>query len=143
MTIIDLRVKKLTKTAQLPKQNHDGDAAVDIYADEDTIIPAQGRATIKTGIAIAFPKGYVLFIKDRSGLAAREGLTSMGGVIDSGYRGEYLIIMHNTTTKDYLVTKGDRIAQGVLLPIPEVRVLETEELDETERGKKGFGSSGK
>lgn len=140
---ITLQIKKLEKEAQLPKQNRPGDAAFDLYTTQDAIVPAQGRTTLKTGIAVAFPEHYVMLFRDRSGLAAKEGLTTMGGVIDSNYRGELLVILHNTTEEDYKVHKGDRIAQALLLPLPQVTVEEVKELDETVRGEKGFGSSGK
>lgn len=140
---VTIQVRRITETAQLPKKNHDEDGAFDFYSDEEILIPAQGRATIKTGISLAFPEGYVFFFKDRSGLAAKEGLTTMAGLIDSGYRGEYMIVLSNTTDKDYQVAQGHRIAQGLLLPVPHITFNEVEELPPSSRGGKGFGSSGK
>ncbi len=137
-------VKKLHEDSQVPRQAHAGDGAFDIYSYEDKIVPAKGRTIIPTGISMALPHGFVCFIKDRSGLAAKEGITTMAGVIDAGYRGEYKVILYNTTGEDYHVKKGDRIAQAVLLPIPDAALEEVDELPETStRGKKGFGSTGK
>ncbi len=138
-----LQVKKLNEEAILPKRNHDDDAALDIYSNEEKTIPKGSRKTISTGIAMAFPKGYVCFIKDRSGLAAKHGITTMAGVIDAGYRGEIKVVLLNTSKEDYKIMKGDRIAQAVLLPIPEIEVKEAQELPESQRKDKGFGSSGK
>lgn len=127
----------------LPTKAHATDAAFDLYADEDKTVPARGHTTIRTGIAMAFSPEHVLFIKDRSGLAAKEGLTTMAGVIDAGYRGEYLVVLHNTAQDDYSVKRGDRVAQAVILPLPETVLEEVTDLDDTPRGADGIGSTGR
>ena len=139
---ITLKIKKLVSHALIPTRANDGDL-FDLYAAEHTIIPAHEKKMIGTGLSIAFPVGYICFIKDRSGLAAKYGLTTMAGVIDPGYRGEYMVILHNTSDEDYAIKTGDRIAQAAFLPLPEITIEETDDLGESERGSGAFGSSGK
>lgn len=137
-------VKKLHEDAQVPKQAHIGDGAFDMYSYEDKIIPANNRVVVSTGVSLALPHGFVCFIKDRSGLAVNKGITCMGGVIDAGYRGEYKIVLLNTSNENYFVKKGDRIAQAVLLPIPKATLEVVDKLPETStRGEGRFGSSGR
>lgn len=139
---VNLKVKLLNENAKPPRHNHPGDL-LDLHAAEDKTIPAHGRALVGTGLAMSFPEGYVLFIKDRSGLAAKHGLTTMAGVGDPSYRGEYKVVLHNTTGEPYDVKVGDRVAQAAILPKPDITVEEVEELDDTSRGEGGFGSSGR
>ncbi|MFP4524446.1 MAG: dUTP diphosphatase [Candidatus Woesearchaeota archaeon] len=139
---VNLKVKLLNENAKLPSHNHPGDL-LDLHAAEDATIPPKGRVMISLGFSASFPEGYVLFVKDRSGLAAKQGLTTMAGVIDPGYRGEYKVVLYNTTDESYDVKVGDRVAQAAILPKPDVTVEQVEELDETSRGDGGFGSSGR
>lgn len=139
---ITLKIKRLVEHAQLPTRANSGDL-FDLYAAEHTIIPPQGKKLIGTGLSIAFPEGYICFIKDRSGLAAKYGLTTMAGVIDPGYRGEYKVLLHNTSDEDYAIKIGDRIAQAAFLPLPDITIEETDDLGGSERGAGAFGSSGK
>jgi dUTP pyrophosphatase len=139
-----LQVKRLVPHAVLPSKAHPGDAGLDLYASEDATIPPNGRAAVKTGLSIAFPQGFVFLIYDRSGLAFKHGLTTLAGVIDSGYRSEVLVILYNTTSLPYAIKRGDRVAQALLLPVAETAVQLAEELPEScGRGLGNFGSSGK
>lgn len=139
-----LRIKKLHPEAVLPKYSRAGDAGLDLHAVENIVIPPQERKLIATGIAMAIPDGYAGLIWDRSGMAAKHGLKSMGGVIDSNYRGELAVVLHNLSAEPFTVEKGMRIAQLLIQPVQKKEIVEVEELDEnTERGIEGFGSSGK
>ena len=137
-----LKIKKLHPEAILPKYLRSGDAALDLYASENKIIPPNQRELISTGIAMAIPEGYAGLIWDRSGMAAKHGIKSMGGVIDSNYRGEIKVILHNLTSQPFAVEKGMRIAQMLIQKVEQKTILEVEELDDTIRGEKGFGSTG-
>lgn len=142
MMNVDFKVKLLNEKARLPSHNHPGDL-LDLHAAEEKTVPPRDRAMVCLGISASFPKGYVFFVKDRSGLAARSGITTMAGVIDPGYRGEYKVVLYNTTDEPYDVKVGDRVAQAAILPKPDVTVEEVDELDDTSRGEGGFGSSGR
>lgn len=115
---------------------------MDLYASETIIIPPQQRVIVPTGIAMAIPKGSAGLIWDKSGIASRHGLKTMAGVIDSGYRGEVRILIHNLSSEPYTVKAGTKIAQMLIQPIEQKKIIEVERLDETERGKGGFGSTG-
>jgi dUTP pyrophosphatase len=137
----ELPVKRMSPEARLPTRAHEGDAGLDLYNLEDLLLePGQGR-TVRTGIAIALPPGYVGLVADRSSLAKR-GLKSAGGVIDAGYRGEIHIVLWNISTAPIALKPGERIAQLLILPVATPAPVEHPELDETSRGSKGFGSSG-
>lgn len=125
-----------------------GSAAMDLRAciDADVTIAAGQRAIIPTGIAIALPSAeYVALICARSGLASKVGITMANGVgvIDSDYRGELKVALHNSSDTDYTIHDGDRIAQLMVLPVVQPALQLVEELDETERGEGGFGSTGR
>lgn len=168
-----LLVKKLHADARLPSRGSAEAAGLDLYSAGDFTIPAGGHAMIPTGIACAIPKGFVGLFRDRSGLASK-GITTrandfktlkvnlfecddvgydllpLGGVIDSDYRGEWKVILHNLTSESFKITKGDRVAQVVIVPYVSPGVIECHEfpvkegdLDATERGTGGLGSTGK
>ena len=139
---MQLKIKKLCKDAVIPCFIQDGDAALDLYSSESISLPSQGHALIPTGIAMAIPKGYAGLIWDRSGLAAKNKLKTMGGVIDSNYRGEIKIIVYNLSTEDFNIEAGMRIAQMLIQKVEQPITLEVEELEETNRGNQGFGSTG-
>ena len=139
----ELQVKRLDHRAKLPKRAHPGDAGIDLCALEGCVIEAGMRQVVSTGVAIAVPESHVGLILDRSGLAARHGITNLGGVIDAEYRGEWKVIMHNTSDEPYEVAAGERIAQILIVPIALPDVCEVDELDDTMRGKGGFGSTGR
>lgn len=137
-----LKIKKLHPEATLPKYLRPGDAAMDLYANETKILQPNQRELISTGIAMAIPAGHVGLIWDRSGMAANHGIKSMGGVIDSNYRGEVKVILHNLTSQSFTIEKGMRIAQMLIQEVTQKEILEVEELDQSIRGEKGFGSTG-
>lgn len=137
-----IKIKKLNSEAILPKYSHGGDAGMDIYSIEELIIKSHGKKIVSTGIAIELPEGYVSLIWDKSGLASKNGVTTLGGVIDSGYRGEYKIILLNTSNEDFKIIKGQRIAQVLIQKIERAEIEEVEELNESSRGDGRFGSTG-
>ena len=137
-----IRIKKLTEDALLPKYAGPREAGMDFHANKETVLQPNERKLISTGIAMAIPEGYVGLLWDRSGLAAKKGLKTMGGVIDSTYRGEIGVIMHNLSKQEFIIEKGMRIAQMLIQPVEQRELKEVDELDETERGEGGFGSTG-
>ena len=141
--MVTIRFKKLTSDALIPKYAHEGDAGMDIFSNEEYTLKAGERKVFKTGISSSFPEGHVALVWDRSGNAAKRGIKTMAGVIDSGYRGEWGIVMLNTSGEDLEVKKGDKIAQVLLQPIIHADIEEVEDLDETKRGENGFGSTGR
>lgn len=134
-----LKIKKLTNTAILPTKAHASDLGYDLYADETVLIDDQTVFKIKTGIAIGFPSNWGCFIKDRSSMASK-GFSVIGGVIDSGYVGEISVIMIYKRGTTY-INKGDKIAQLVPIPLTNFEIEQVEELEQTDRGEKGFGST--
>jgi dUTP diphosphatase len=137
-----IKIKKLDNlNAKIPTKNK-LDAGWDLYSSEDNYIEHGDTITIKTDISIVIPQGFYGQIFDRSGIAFNRRLHTMGGVIDSSYRGEIKIIITNLGLLTQVINKGDRIAQLVILPVPEVELVEVDSLENTERGNKGFGSSG-
>jgi dUTP pyrophosphatase len=142
--VIELPVRRLRADAVLPSQAYAGDAGFDLAAcDRHELGPGE-RAVVPTGLAVAIPEGHGGFVLPRSGLAARNGITIVNapGLIDSGYRGEVQVVLLNTDRREsFVVEPGMRIAQLVVLPIAEMEPVELEELPESERGVRGFGSS--
>ena len=139
-------VRLLTPDARLPERAYEHDAAYDLHAAEDLVIEPLGRAVVGTGVALGLPPGLAALTLPRSGLAARHGISIVNapGLIDPGYRGEVRVILLNTDRKAaFPVAVGDRIAQLLFLPLTQVDLAATDELDETERGAQGFGSSGR
>lgn len=142
---ISLPIRRLDPSVELPAYAYAGDAGLDLRASEDVVLRPFERRLISTGLAIAIPEGYAGFVQPRSGLALKEGLSMANtpGLIDAHYRGELKVCAINLdATHDIAITRGERIAQLVIQKVPEVRLIEVEELDETERGAGGFGSSG-
>ena len=142
--MIDVAVRRLRSDAVLPSQAYDGDAGLDLTACEEARLEPGERAVVSTGIAVEIPEGYAGFVQPRSGLAARHGLgvVNSPGLIDSGYRGEIRVVLLNTDLSEpFTVEPGMRIAQLVIAPVASVRLVEVEELQTTERGSRGFGSS--
>lgn len=134
-----LKVQKLNNNAKLPNKTHMSDAGIDLFANENVVLYPENTLLVSTGIAMEIPEGYCGIIKDRSSMGAK-GVFTLGGVIDSSYRGEIKIIMGTKDT--YVVNRGDKIAQMLLVPVPSVEIVEVESLSETERGSGGFGSTG-
>jgi len=144
---VPVPVKLLTPAARLPARAYEHDAAYDLYAAEALVIEPLGRAVVGTGVALGLPPGLAALTLPRSGLAARHGISIVNapGLIDPGYRGEVRVILLNTDREEaFHVAVGDRIAQLLFLPLTEVALTATDELEETtERGPLGFGSSGR
>jgi dUTP pyrophosphatase len=142
--VIELPIRRLRDDAIVPARAYDGDAGLDLTACERVELGPGERATVGTGLAVAIPDGYAGFVQPRSGLAAKNGLTIVNtpGLVDPGYRGELRVILLNTDARDgFVVEPGMRIAQLVVVPVPGVEPVEVEELPESERGVRGFGSS--
>jgi dUTP pyrophosphatase len=143
--LIELPIRRLRDDAVLPARAYHGDAGLDLSACERVELAPGERAVVGTGIAVAIPAGYAGFVQPRSGLADRHGITIVNspGLIDSGYRGELKVIVLNTDSgHPFVVEPGMRIAQLVVLELPEIELEEVDELPATERGVRGHGSSG-
>jgi dUTP pyrophosphatase len=142
---VKLEYRLLSETARPPARAHDGDAGMDLHADEAAHIDPGDRASVGTGLAVAIPEGHAGLVLPRSGLAAEHGITLVNtpGLIDSGYRGELRVLLLNTDrTRAFRVMPGDRIAQLVLVKVEAPELAEMGELSETVRGAGGFGSTG-
>jgi len=142
--VIELPIRRLRPDAVLPQRAYGGDAGLDLAACEQVELRPGERATVGTGLAVAIPDGYAGFVQPRSGIAMRNGITIVNspGLVDSGYRGELQVVLLNTDAREpFVVEPGMRIAQLVVVPIPEVELVELDELPESERGVRGFGSS--
>ena len=140
----ELLIQRLRDEAVVPGQAYAGDAGLDLAACERVEIGAGERALVGTGLAVAIPDGYAGFVQPRSGLAAEHGVTVLNtpGLIDSGYRGEVRVILHNSDARTpFVVEPGMRIAQLVVVPLAEVEPIVVDELPASERGVRGFGSS--
>jgi dUTP pyrophosphatase len=143
--LIELPVQRLREDAVLPARAYPGDAGLDLAACERVELDPGERAVVGTGLAVAIPDGYAGFVQPRSGLADRHGVSIVNapGLIDSGYRGELKVILLNTDrSRRFVVEPGMRIAQLVVLEVPGLMAVETDELPTTERGVRGHGSSG-
>jgi len=138
---IGIRIQRLDEKARIPTKGSKLAAGHDLYSIENILIPANNRALVKIGLAIAVPEGTYCRIAPRSGLATK-GITVDAGVIDADYRGEVKVLLINHGKLDYEVKLGERIAQLIVERMDDQEWMETEELDETERAEKGFGSSG-
>lgn len=141
-SLSSIKILRVSSEATLPTRAHADDAGLDLYGLEDVLlVPGQGRVA-KTGIAIALPAGHVGLVADRSSLA-KKGIKTAGGIIDAGYRGEIHIVLWNISQEPVQLKRGERIAQLLIIPVATPAVQEVDTLDETLRGTKGFGSSGK
>jgi dUTP pyrophosphatase len=142
--VIELPIRRLRDDAVVPGRAYDGDAGLDLAACERIELRPGERATVGTGLAVAIPDGYAGFVQPRSGLAARNGITIVNtpGLVDSGYRGEVKVVLLNTDAREmFVVEPGMRIAQLVVMELPSVDPIEVDELPQSERGVRGFGSS--
>lgn len=137
-----IKVKKLTEDAKIPVYGSENSAGFDIYSAEDYELKPGETASIKTGISTEFSRGLVCLIWDRSSLGSK-GINKFAGVIDSDYRGEWKIVLHNHTKENFYIKKGDRIAQAIIQEFYKADFEENEELSYSNRGKGGFGSTGK
>jgi dUTP pyrophosphatase len=142
--MIELPIRRLRPDAVVPARAYSGDAGLDLSSCERVELAPGERALVPTGLAVAIPEGYGGFVQPRSGLATKHGISIVNtpGLVDSGYRGELLVNLVNTDKRaPFVVEPGMRIAQLVILPIPELELVEVDELPESERGVRGFGSS--
>jgi dUTP pyrophosphatase len=142
--MIELPIQRLRPDAVVPGRAYSGDAGLDLSSCERVELAPGERALVPTGLAVAIPEGYAGFVQPRSGLAAKHGVSIVNtpGLVDSGYRGELLVNLVNTDkSESFVVEPGMRIAQLVILPIPELELVEVDELPQSERGVRGFGSS--
>ena len=142
--MIELPIRRLRDDAVLPERAYAGDAGLDLAACDRVELPPGERATVGTGVAVAIPDGYAGFVQPRSGLAMRHGITIVNtpGLVDPGYRGELRVVLLNTDARDpFVVEPGMRIAQLVIVPVAAVDPLVVDELPQSERGVRGFGSS--
>jgi dUTP pyrophosphatase len=142
--VIELPVRRLRPDAQVPTRAYAGDAGIDLAACERVELAPGERALVPTGLAVAIPAGYAGYVQPRSGLATKHGISIVNtpGLVDSGYRGELLVNLLNTDPREaFVVEPGMRIAQLVVLAVPEVEPVEVEELPDSERGDRGFGPS--
>jgi dUTP pyrophosphatase len=137
-----IAVKKLRFDAIIPTRGSKDAAGLDLYAVDYITIPAGGRVLVPTGISISIPKNTYFRIAPRSGLAYKNGIDVLAGVIDSDYRGEIKVLLINLSKDVFSIARGDRIAQGILELIDIPEVIEVESLDDTDRGSGGFGSTG-
>jgi len=142
---VDIEFKLLHELAQAPKYAHDGDAGADLVCIEDVKLAPGERSLVATGVAIGLPAGYVGLVHPRSGLATKHGIgiVNTPGTIDSGYRGELKVCLINLDpTESVTLPAGSRIAQLVIQEVTTAQFIQVQELDETERSDKGFGSTG-
>ena len=142
--MIELQIVRLHPAAVVPARAYAGDAGLDLAACERVELAPGERALVGTGLAVAIPEGHAGFVQPRSGLATKHGITIVNtpGLVDSGYRGELRVALLNTDRREtFIVETGMRIAQLVIVPLPEVELVEVDELPESERGVRGFGSS--
>ncbi len=138
-----LLIKKLHPEAKVPAFAHATDAGLDLCAVEAVTLAPGERRSIAAGIAMAIPEGYVGLVWDKSGIAHKGGLKTLGGVIDAGYRGEIFVGLHNLSDTPYTFEVGNKVAQILIQAIVQPELVEVDELPEADRGEKAFGSTGK
>jgi dUTP pyrophosphatase len=144
---ITIALKRLPHGADLPAPAYatDGAAGMDVVSAEGMVLAPGARAAVATGFAMAIPSGYEVQVRPRSGLALKHGITCLNtpGTIDSDYRGEVKVILANLGSEDFVIARGDRIAQLVPAPVQRAVLDETDMLEDTVRGAGGFGSTGR
>ena len=139
-----ISLQRLDTGLPVPAHAHHGDGGVDLYARDAAELAPGERAVVATGIAVAIPEGYAGFVTPRSGLAARHGISVVNGpgLVDAGYRGEIKVILVNLSDEAFVIERGDRIAQLVVIPVAVQEFVVVDELPTTSRGSGGFGSTG-
>lgn len=135
-------IQLLDKNAKMPTRANEYDAGFDLYSIIDTVIPPKQRKTVNTGIAIQMPEHMAGLIWPRSGLSVKHGIDVLAGVVDSGYRGQIMVCLYNTSDEIVVLNTGDRIAQIIFQEVPRVLMEVHESLGSSQRGENGFGSSG-
>lgn len=138
-----LPIEKIYEDSKLPAYGYQGDAGMDLFAYGDFVLKPGERVSVPTGIKMAIPEGYVGLVWDKSGIAFKRGIKSMGGVVDSGYRGEVMVCLINLSQETQEIKKGEKIAQMLIQPFVSAEIEEGILDTDTHRGDKGFGSSGK
>jgi len=142
---MELKIKKLAENAVIPTYGSEYAAGADLYSCEGELTFAPGETKmVHTGLAMQIPVGYVGLVYARSGIASKRGLAPANkvGVVDSDYRGEVMVALHNHSSEPQTIAAGERIAQMVIAPYLTVNYVETDTLDDTDRGTGGFGSTG-
>lgn len=139
----EIKIKKLNPSAVIPGYAHKGDAGMDLFSAESLRIKPGQIVKVKTGIAMEIPPGFVGLVWDKSGLAMNSGLKVLGGVVDSGYRGEIIVGIVNLSSKTYRLNAAEKIAQMLIQKVESFPVEIVKNLSETKRGSGGFGSTGK
>lgn len=140
---MNIEVKKINQDAVIPNIAHSGDAGFDLFAVESVTLNPGERGQVPTGLALAVPQGFVGLIWDKSGVSHKGGIKTLGGVIDSGYRGEIQVGVINLSSESYTFEKGHKVAQMLIQKIETPTFEEVIELSDTSRGEGGFGSTGK
>ncbi len=140
---MEVKFKRLRPEAKTPAYGRNGDAGLDLYACEDAVIKPGERSHVGFGFAMELPDGYVALMWDRGGMAAKHGIHSLAGVIDSNYRGEVTAILLNTTDQPYAIKKGDKVIQILIQHHEVAQFKEVPELADSERGEQAWLSSGK
>lgn len=140
--MLEIKIKRLKPEAKLPSYAHPGDVGLDMYSLEDATIPPGGFYHFYNGFALEFPEGYAAIVKDKGGLG-KAGLHALGGVFDAGFRGEYNVFLANLSDKSYTFEKGDKVAQLVIFPVAQAKLIETDTLSDSSRGMGQFGSTGR
>jgi len=138
----EVKVKKIDSKAEAPSYFYDTDVGFDIKANEDADLLPGEQKSIKTGLMLEIPKGYVGLIRDRAGIVTKMGIQTCAGTFDPGFRGEISIVLINHSEESVYVEKGMRIAQMIILPIAKPKIVLVKNLDSTKRGTNGFGSTG-
>lgn len=141
---MNVKIKKLHKDAIVPTYGTEGSACFDLYSTEDVVLREFDKRTVKTGLAFEVPRDHVMLVFSRSGQGLSNGirLSNCVGVIDSDYRGEVVVSLTKDSQYSYMVSKGDRIAQAMIIPVQQVVFSVVDELSDTARGTNGFGSTG-
>jgi len=139
----ELQFKKLKQEAVLPRYALEGDVAFDLFSLEDYLLQPGEKYLFKIGLASQIPAGFCVIVKPKSGLAVKAGIDVLAGVIDSGYRGEWGVLLINLGEEAYRFKKGDKIAQGLLFSLSQVEIKEVKKLPLSHRGQGGFGSTGR
>jgi len=142
---VKVLLKRLDADLPAPSRAHPGDAGIDLFAAAPCRLRPGERTLVSTGVAVAIPHGFAGFVQPRSGLAIKRGVGVLNspGLIDAGYRGEISVILINTDrSSDLVLSRGDKVAQLVIMPVPEVELCEVADLPHSERGTDGFGSTG-
>jgi dUTP pyrophosphatase len=139
---LTLQVYRIDPTVPLPSYGYDDDAAFDLYAAEEVVLAPGARAQVRTGIALVIPRGYVGLVWDKSGLSHTHGLKTLGGVVDAGYRGEVMVGIVNLGSAPYTLARHHKVAQMIIQKKETPVIVEVSTLPESDRGTRGFGSSG-